>query len=157
MNSYFVIVILIVVVVLVVLLFKLLDLFLKGGFAKKKTAEKKSATKAPDVEKKQKAAPVENKASGALKIYNSELADDLVAMLKDSNESQESSRLQVEKHMNKAENNISQYIKDKKYRSFDFGTDDANNTEEDEEPMKFTREDYKKFLALSNIDDNKPL
>ena len=98
----------------------------------------------------------EIKSRPTMKIYNSELADDLNAMLKQSSNN-ESSRLQIENRKNR-ESNISKYIREKKYRSFDFGkVDDEPIEDDDNEPLTFSREDYKKFMALSNIKDKKPL
>lgn len=157
MDNYFVIVILVITVIVVALLFKFLDFVLNGGFPKKKSAEKKPAVKSVTAEEQIKKSVVENKPTVSMKIYNSELADDLEAMLKKSSENSQSSRLQVENHVNTENNNISKYIKEKKYSSFDFGVGDSTNQDDVEEPMTFTREDYKKFMALSNIDDDKPL
>ena len=143
MDNYFVLVILVIVAIVVALLFKFLDFVLKGGVPKKKPAEKKPASKPVIAESPIKKTAVESKPTGPLKIYNSELADDLVAMLKNSNENQQSSRLQVENHLNTENNNISKYIQEKKYRGFDFGADgNKNQVEDNEEPMTFTREDY---------------
>lgn len=156
MTNYLVnlIVILLIILIVVVVSFAVLDRLMKGGF--KKPAEKTS-TPAKAAQDKPAEKPVEEpKAPTAMKIYNSELADDLNAMLKDA-DTATPARLQIENHMNK-ESNIAKYLQSKNYHGFDFGMDD-NFSMDDEanEPMTFTREDYKRFVALSNIDDKKPL
>ena len=146
------IIVLMIILIIVVVLFALLDRLLKGS--PKKTTEKSVAPKKTVTEK-----PVEEPAAKTLpemKIYNSELADDLNAIIKNSNQSVPQ-RLQIENHIDK-ESNISKYLRSKNYRSFDFGTDDENAATDDEkQPLTFTREDYKRIMALSNIDDKKPL
>ena len=47
----------------------------------------------------------------------------------------------------------------KNYHNFDFDNVENNDalvdSVDDNKPMTFTREDYKRFMALSNIDDKK--
>ena len=143
-----------IVLVVVVLLFALVDRLLKSG--QKKVADKTPAPKEKPAEKPLAETVEEIKPQPDMKIYNSELADDLNDILKKSN-SNASNRLQIENHMNK-EGNIAKYIKSKNYQTFDFGTDDdAAVADEGDKPLSFTREDYKRIVALSNIDESKPL
>lgn len=148
------IIILLVVLVVVIILFAGVDKFLKGGVVKK-SPEKKTASK-PVVEEKTVKEPTkpknENPTVPVMKIYNSELADDLNAMLKET-DSSKSSRLQIENHINRA-SHISQYIHDKNYHSFDFGNE-TEDADEVNETLTFNRDDYKRFMALSNIEDKK--
>ena len=154
-SSYVLIIFLLILLGVVPLLFFLVDRSLKGGSAK--PAEKKAESPKAVVEKP--AEPVkaaEVKPAVTMKIYNSELADDLNKMLEETDTNQ-SSRIQIENHTNK-ESNISKYITEKKYHGFDFGADGEGIIDDTEsEQFTFNREDYKKFMALSNIDDNKPL
>ncbi len=149
-NTFVFIIILLAVLAFVLVFFAVVDRLLKGGTAKK-TPEKKPTSKPVSTEKAVEQPAVETKIQPTMKIYNSELADDLNAMLKDAKIDQ-SSRLQIEKHIER-ESNISKYIQSKNYHGFNFDTDTA--TDNDEEPLTFTREDYKRFMALSNIDDKK--
>lgn len=150
---------LLIMLVVVVIAFALLDRLIKGG--SKKVSEITSAPKEKPAEKPVKEPVLEVKsapqAAPQMEIYNSGLADDLNSMLKNSS-SASSSRLQIENHLNK-KGNIAKYIKDKNYHGFDFGSEDvaANSDDDNEEPLSFTREDYKRIMALSNIDDDKPL
>lgn len=143
-----------IVLVIIIVLFAILDWFLKGG---NKKAEKK-----PEVKTEAKPEPTPNptpvetkqepKAEPTMKIHNSELADDLNEILKKS-QTENSVRLKIESHAHK-ESNVAKYIKSKNYRSFEF--DDAPTSENDtEEPLTFTIDDYKRIMALSNIDDKK--
>ena len=157
--NYVGIVVLLVVLAVVATLFALVDKMLKGDSAKKpaekKTEVAKPAQEIKPIESVQETKPINT--GSRMQIYNSELADDLNAMLSEQPESSQSSRLQVETHTNR-ESNISKYIHEKNYHGFDFNTDDADSVSaEDNQPMSFSREDYKKFMALSNIDDDKPL
>ena len=144
----------IIIIAVIVALFAILDRVLKGGTKK---AEKKPEEKKP--EPKPAPAPVqpisklepEVVQKPTMQIYNSELADDLNEILKKT-ETDNTVRLKIENHVHK-ESNVAKYIKSKNYRNFDFGTEE--NTEEKEEPMTFTIEDYKRIMALSNIDDKK--
>lgn len=88
-----------------------------------------------------------------MQIYNSELADDLNELLKNSKNDGDS-RLNVEGRIDR-QSNITKYIHEKKYEGFNFVDDDSKTNQEEDVGMKFTREDYKKFMALSNIDDKK--
>ena len=145
--------ILIIILVVVLILFAVVDRLLKGGTAKK-SSTKKPVTKTVETPKESKETPKEIKVPTVMKIYNSELADDLNAILKESG-TNKSQRLQMENHVNK-ESNISKYIQSKNYQSFDFGVDQDERTDEDaDKPLTFTRDDYKRFMALSNIDDKK--
>ena len=137
-----------VILAVVLVVFLLADKFLKQD-GSKVTKDKK--TDEPAVEKPVEKVPEAPK-SPVLQIYNSELADDLNEMLKHTDNS-ENSRLNIESHLDR-ESNISRYIHEKKYEGFNFADENAPAEEEDQ-PMKFTREDYKKFMALSNIDDPK--
>ncbi len=155
-NSVTLIIILLIALGVVVLLFAVVDRILKRSGATKKADEKKTESKPIVSEKTSNEQISEIKSRPTMKIYNSELADDLNAMLKQSSNN-ESSRLQIENRKNR-ESNISKYIREKKYRSFDFGkVDDEPIEDDDNEPLTFSREDYKKFMALSNIKDKKPL
>ncbi len=157
-NPIITIIVLLVILFVLIAVFALLEKYIKAG-PTKKTEEKKTesvAKQTAEVKPSNQKSDVEVKTPVEMKIYNSELADDLNQMIKDSN-SVQSSRLQIENHLDK-ESNIRKYIKNKNYHSFDFGTenDDDNSTEE-EPAITFTSEDYKRIMALSNIDDNKPL
>ncbi len=155
-NSVTLIIILLIALGVVVLLFAVVDRIFKKSGATKKADEKKTESKPIVSEKTSNEQISEIKSRPTMKIYNSELADDLNAMLKQSSNN-ESSRLQIENRKNR-ESNISKYIREKKYRSFDFGkVDDEPIEDDDNEPLTFSREDYKKFMALSNIKDKKPL
>ncbi len=145
------VIVLMIVLIVVVASFAVLDRMLKGGtnkVAEKKSAPKKTPAEIPTEE------PAAVKTLPAMNIYNSELADDLNAMIKNSNQNTPA-RLQIENHINK-ESNITKYLQSKNYRGFDFG-DDETVTDDTEQPLTFTREDYKRIVALSNIDDKKPL
>ena len=139
------------IVVIISLLFKILDHFLKNGFKKteKKTEEKKTPAKPETV-----LTPTnqQTEVKPTMKIYNSELADDLNKILKDS-ETEDSVRLKIENHVHK-ESNVAKYIKSKNYQGFDFGGAETND-EEVEKPLSFTIDDYKRIMALSNIDEKK--
>ncbi len=139
-----------VVLFVLVLFFNLLERFLKGS--------SKKATEKPVAPKPSPAKDVEPSETPVLKIYNSELADDLQEILKQSNNN-ETARLQVESHISK-EGNIAKYIKSKNYSGFNFDNDDETDASDDEDGDKglsFTKEDYKRIMALSNIDDKKSL
>lgn len=143
----------IIVLVVMLVLFAIVDRILKGGTKKstqKKTEEKpnKPEPKSVIIEDK-KNTPVEPQ----MKIYNSELADDLNEILKKSKVNN-SARLKIENHMNK-ESNVAKYIKSKNYRSFHFEDQDDTSEQQEEQPMSFTVDDYKRIMALSNIDDKK--
>ena len=90
-----------------------------------------------------------------MEIYNSELADDLQAMLNEQ-PAETSSRLQIENHVKKS-GNIAQYLQSKNYHGFNFDADVNPAEPDDNEKPSFTSEDYKRIMALSNIDDHKPL
>ena len=143
----------IIVLVVMLVLFAIIDRVLKGST--KKSTEKKSEEKPnkpepkPVIAEDKKVTPVEPQ----MKIYNSELADDLNEILKKT-QVDSSARLKIENHMNK-ESNVAKYIKSKNYRSFHFEEQDGTNDEQEEQPMSFTVEDYKRIMALSNIDDKK--
>ncbi len=150
-NTFVFIIILLAVLVFVLVFFAVVDRLLKGGTAKK-TPEKKATAKPVTNEKAVENPTAETKVQPTMKIYNSELADDLNAMLKDTKTDQ-SARLQIEKRIER-ESNISKYIQSKNYHGFNFDAD-TTVTNDDEEHLTFTREDYKRFMALSNIDDKK--
>lgn len=153
-DSKNLIITLLIVLIIVVVLFMLLDCFLKGGT--KKTVEKAPAkTEKAEKQIETKPTPVENKVLPAMQIYNSELADDLEKMLKNTNLS-EPARLEMEKHLNK-ESNIAKYIQSKNYHNLDFDSEEDTVSNNEDETLTFNREDYKRFLALSNIDEDKPL
>ncbi|MCM1403940.1 MAG: hypothetical protein NC133_00300 [Prevotella sp.] len=155
MTNYLVgfIVVLMIFLIIVVVLFAVLDRMLKGG-STKKAAPKNQGPKKTPIAKPTAEPTVVNQTPPVMKIYNSELADDLNEMLKSADNSG-TARLQIENHINK-ESHIAKYLQSKNYRSFNFGDDEtADNTAD--EPLSFTREDYKRIMALSNIDDQKPL
>ena len=142
----------IIIIAVIVALFAILDRILKGSTKKteKKPEEKKSEPAPAPVQ------PISKPESEAvqkptMQIYNSELADDLNEILKKT-ETDNTVRLKIENHVHK-ESNVAKYIKSKNYRNFDFGAEE--NIEEKEEPMTFTIEDYKRIMALGNIDDKK--
>lgn len=142
----------IIIIAVIVALFAILDRVLKGGTkkAEKKPEEKKPEPAPAPVQPISKPEP-EAVQKPTMQIYNSELADDLNEILKKT-ETDNTVRLKIENHVHK-ESNVAKYIKSKNYRNFDFGAEE--NTEEKEEPMTFTIEDYKRIMALSNIDDKK--
>ncbi|MBO4726031.1 MAG: hypothetical protein J5598_00330, partial [Clostridia bacterium] len=109
-NGIVLIVILLIILVVVMVFFAFLDKVLKGSTTK--APEKKPVTSMPA--KPAEKPNTEKKELPAMKIYNSELADDLDKMIKDSDDRQQTSRLQFENHINK-ENNITKYIQDKNY------------------------------------------
>ncbi len=146
-------VVLMIVLIVVVASFAVLDRMLKGG-STKKAAPKNTVPKKAPVEKPIEESIAVTKTPPTMNIYNSELADDLNEMLK-SADNTGPTRLQIENHINK-ESNISKYLQSKNYRGFNFGDESAADNDT-EEPLSFTREDYKRIVALSNIDDNKPL
>lgn len=136
-------------IILLIIFFAIVDKFLKGG---KKIDKKTESIKIPE-KSSIETVSVENKNSlPTMKIYNSELADDLSEILK-SSQNETSSRLKIENRSDK-ENNIAKYIKSKNYRSFDFNTEETANTDTEKE-LSFTLEDYKRIMAISNIDDKK--
>ncbi len=143
---------LLVVLVLLCVFFAFVDKLLKGG-ASKKIEDKKPAPKTELVEKPVAKLPTENQPQPVMQIYNSELADDLNAMLKETKK-EKSSRLQIQNHTDKV-SNISKYIQSKNYHGFDFNSDATSEDEQDENHLTFSRDDYKRFMALSNIDDKK--
>lgn len=150
-SDYGFIFVLLAVLIVVIVFFAIVDYYLKNS-GKKKTVEKKPAAKPVVEEKPKEVKPTEPKSTPVMKIYNSELADDLNKIIKETDTSQ-TSRLNVESHLGR-ESNISKYIHEKNYQGFHFDAENDNLTEEDE-TMTFTREDYKRFMALSNIDDKK--
>lgn len=139
-----------VVLAVVMIVFLLVDKLLKSD-GKKVDAKTKPADK--PAEKPTEKVVSEVKAP-TIQIYNSELADDLNEILKHTN-SDNDARLNIESRVDR-ESNISKYIHAKKYESFNFADEtESISQDEEQQPMKFTREDYKKFMALSNIDDKK--
>ena len=151
-NSTMMILNLIIVLVFVICFFAVLDRLLKSGAKKsdkKKETKKNEEKKAEPVEEK----PVVNKPQPTMKIYNSELADDLNEILKTS-QADASIRLKIENQM-KNESNIAKYIKSKNYQSFNFESNLDDSEEDVEKPLSFSIEDYKRIVALSNIDDKK--
>lgn len=143
---------LLIALVVIVLFFAIVDKLLKGS-ASKKAEDKKPTPKNEPVEKPAAKLPTENQPQPVMQIYNSELADDLNAMLNETKE-EKTSRLQIENRADKV-SNISKYIQSKNYHGFDFDSEGLNTTEQDEDQLTFTRDDYKRFMALSNIDDKK--
>lgn len=140
-----------IMLIVIVVIFALLDRAMKSGI--KKTSENNSTP-----EEKPEAKPIEEpvqetKPAPKMEIYNSELADDLNEMLKDSKQTS-SSRLQIENHLNKG-SNIAKYIQEKNYRSFDFGAE--NNISDGIDDATMNREELKRIIALSHINDDKPL
>ena len=139
---------LIIFLVIVVIAFGLIDRLLNQKPSEPKKNESDAVKPAPAEEKP----PISESKPNVMQIYNSELADDLNEMLKHT-DNNENARLNLENHIDK-ESNISKYIHEKNYQSFDFADSDDSTSSDEEQPMTFTREDYKKFMALSNIDDH---
>ncbi|MBQ7973459.1 MAG: hypothetical protein IJ295_00685 [Clostridia bacterium] len=151
-NSSGLLLIAFIVLLVVIAFFAILDRLIKNS-GSKKPVEKKPEPKKTTEKVEPAPAPVETpKTIPAMKIYNSQLADDLNEIIK-KNDNDKSARLKIENHIHK-EGNISKYIKGKNYQGFNFGTDEINADEEDK-PMSFTIDDYKRIMALSNIDDKK--
>lgn len=156
------IIVMLILLVVVIVFFAVLDRLLKDKTSKKNTKENPTPKTKP-VEQPTVTAPInpatepaaETVTPATMQIYNSELADDLYEMLKNS-DTNKSSRLQIENHMGK-ESNITKYLQSKNYQSFDFAKYDSGDSENHEEPLSMTPEDYKRIVALSNIDDHKPL
>ncbi len=142
----------IILLIIVIILFALLERLMKNS--PKKNTEKVS----PKVNKElpkiiEETTKVESPSD--MKIYNNELADDLNEIIKKSNNKE--MRLQIENHLNK-KGNIANYIQSKKYRGFNFESEEVINDEStDVELPSFTQEDYKRIMAFSNIDDKKSL
>lgn len=139
--------------VVVLLLFFLADWYLKRG-DKKKTAKpntKPAPTATPNKADKPstEAKPVTKTTLPTMTIYNSNLADDLDVMLRDKQTQPGrpnlSNRVATKGH-------IANYVAEKNYHTFDFAEPALTD---EPEPMTFTKEDYKKIVALSNIDDKK--
>ena len=145
---------LLIVLLFVMIFFAVLDKLLKGDIGKKKPAPKTEESKKVAKEQVPEKPKPEEPTQPAMKIYNSELADDLAAMIKAEGDTS-TTRLQIEKHTNR-ESNIAKYIQSKNYHGFDFGTEESA-AEKDNEDLTFTSEDYKRIVALGNIDDAKPL
>lgn len=138
--------------VVLLLLFVLVDWYLKRGNQKK--ADKPAAkTETPKpTAAKEKAIPEAAPTTVALpsmNVYNSNLADDLDAMLKAGN-SQSVRQERTNKITTKG--HIADYVAAKNYHTFSF---DVDPNEDVDQSTTFTKEDYKKFVALSNIDDKK--
>ncbi len=149
MNTIRVLIVLVLILVGIVILFAVADHLLKTNSKKneKKVEQPKAEQEVSVVEKKEEVVPT-------MKIYNSELADDLNEIIKQT-EQEHSTRLKVDKHTNK-EGNISKYIKRKNYQEFDFGgSEEEEMVTQEEDPISFTMDDYKRIMALSNIDDKK--
>ncbi|MBR4419100.1 MAG: OadG family protein [Clostridia bacterium] len=148
MNAARFLIVMLLILVGIIVLFALVDWLMKNDSKKKETkVEQQAEPKAPEAENKEEAVPT-------MKIYNNELADDLNEIIQKT-EQEHSSRLKVEKHTNK-EGNISKYIKRKNYQEFDFGNNESDDKSVEEEgSMSFTMDDYKRIMALSNIDDKK--
>lgn len=150
MDIISVLVISVVILVSVIIIFAFVDRMLKGSTKKSETkTEKTKAAENP----KPEIIDQEKKIS-TMKIYNSELADDLNKII-EASEKDESSRIKIDQYTNK-EGSISKYIKKKNYQTFDFGgTDEDENVGDDEDSISFTLDDYKRIVAISNIDDKK--
>ncbi len=144
------IVLCLIIVLLVVLLglFLLVDWYLKRDNKNKatKTATKNEVTK--PITTAAKTEPATAVAQPAMTIYNSNLADDLSTML-ETGHAEPTDR----KHtgLNANQSKIAKYIAEKNYHTFAFDADPNTETI----PMSLTAEDYKKFVAISNIDDKK--
>lgn len=149
------IIVLLIVLIIVVVSFAILDRILKNDA--KKNSTKIPETKSTDIIESNQEPKNELEPAPAMKIYNSELADDINAMLNDQQSDSASNRLQLENHLHKT-SNISKYIKSKNYQHFDF-VPEENSTEdaETDKSLLVTRDDYKRIIALSHIDDDKPL
>ena len=148
MNAASFLIVMLLILVGIIVLFALVDWLMKNDSKKKEAkVEQQAEPKAPEAENKEEAVPT-------MKIYNNELADDLNKIIQQT-EQEHSSRLKVDKHTNK-EGNISKYIKRKNYQEFDFGNNELDDKSvEEEDSMSFTMDDYKRIMALSNIDDKK--
>ncbi len=146
--------IVIALLVMILLLFFLADWYLKRS-DKKKTSKPVISQKTPAETAKEKQTPTVTNPDKQVKpttmtIYNSNLADDLDAILKD----EETSSL----HHNlsnrlTSKGQIANYVAEKHYHTFTF--DNQPETIDNSETPTFTKEDYKKIVALSNIDDKK--
>lgn len=137
-------------------LFFLTDLFLKKG--KKTTAPKpEKETPKPTAVKDTPAAikPVPTPTEKVAPIYNSDLADELDDIIK-QNSPEDQTRIQIGKHV-RAKSNIAQYLETKNYHTFDFheGAVNPDEAATGDDKMTFTKEDYKRIVALSNIDTKK--
>ena len=139
--------------VIVLLLFVLVDWYLKRGNQKQtaKPAVKKEVTEPTDAKEKSTPEPAATAVTSlpSMNIYNSNLADDLDAMLKAS---KSQPTRQERSNQITAKGHIADYVAIKNYHTFAF---DTEPNEDAEQPMTFTKKDYKKFVALSNIDDKK--
>lgn len=139
--------------VIVLLMFVLVDWYLKRGNQKQsdKPAVKKEATEPTDAKEKPTAEPVSTTVTPlpAMNIYNSNLADDLDAMIK-ADKAQPTR--QERGNQITTRGHIAEYVAAKNYHTFSF---DAEPNEDVNPSMTFTKEDYKKIVALSNIDDKK--
>lgn len=141
-----------VILAVVIVFFLLIDKLLKYEPKKAEPQKDDTKTEAPKPVEKTVANSVAEKPNvPVMQIYNSELADDLNELLKNS-EKKDNSRIKVESHIVES-GNISKYVKEKNYHEFNFNEENPDTAED--EPMTFTREDYKKFMALSNIDQPK--
>lgn len=142
----------IIILIIVLLLFAVLDRLIKSS--PQKNIEKTT----PKVSKETPIVPIEvpkNDNPPVMKVYNNELADELNEIIKKNNN--EDKRLQIDNHLNK-KSNIANYIQNKKYSTFNFDSETIPNDENtDEEVSSFTKEDYKRIMAFSNIDDKKTL
>lgn len=150
MDIISVLVISVVMLVSVIIIFAFVDRILKGSPKKSETKTEKTKVAEnpkPEIIDQEKKIPT-------MKIYNSELADDLNKII-EASEKDESSRIKIDQYTNK-EGSISKYIKKKNYQTFDFGgTEEDENGGEDENSLSFTLDDYKRIVAISNIDDKK--
>ena len=139
--------------VIVLVLFLLGDWYLKRSGQKKtdKPAAKNEAKAATEVKpnRTESASTAATTTPPTMNIYNSNLADDLDTMLEVSKSQpthqERSNQITTKSH-------IADYVAAKHYHTFSFD-EDAN--EEEKPTMTFTKEDYKKIVALSNIDDKK--
>jgi len=142
----------IIILVIVIILFAILERIMKNS--PKKNTEKASPKVVKELPKvTEETTKIENPIN--MKIYNNELADDLNEIINKSNNKDK--RLQIENHLNK-KGNIANYIQSKNYHGFNFDTEEVVNEEvTDEDVPTFTKEDYKRIMAFSNIDDKKSL
>ena len=147
MNTFGFLIVAIIILVFVLCVFAIVDSMLKKSPKTEKTPTKSVKEKAetPAIPKEE-TPPV-------MQFYNTHLADDLNEILENTNK--DNNRLQIENHLNK-KGNVAKYIQSKNYHGFNFETEDAP-TEVTKDELTFTQEDYKRIMALSNIDDRKPL
>lgn len=134
-----------------VLLFFLVDRYLLKD--KKKDASKptKDAKPAEPKVAKPETKP-EPQAQKTVAIYNSNLADELDATLKQKTLINES---RLNEPQTSRRGNIAQYIAQKKYKPFNFSDAELDEMPPDADKLSITKEDYKKIVALSNITDKK--